>query len=113
MPAADVLLHQVDGTCRHVQDGVVGKPQRQVLLAAAFALERPQTLEAGDAVGNVDDVVAFAQVQQGIDRPARANPPHRPALRVAVEYLVMADYYQVKLREGKAACDVPDGCVNG
>ena len=89
--AADVLLDQVDPRRRHVQRRVLGEAEREVLLALAVLGDRLHPRELGDAVGDVDDVVADLQVEERIDRPRGDDLLHAAALLVAVEQLVVAE----------------------
>ena len=109
--APDVLLHQVDLADRHMDDGVVGELDREVLVVAALALERFQTEETANAVQDVDDVVAGVQVEEAVDRPGWLNPSQCPALPVAVEQLVMRDIRGAAPLE--AAVDDADGGAEG
>ena len=75
---ADVLLNQVDPRGRHVQRRVVGEAERQVFLALAVLRDRLHAGELGDAVGDVDDVVADLKIEERIDRPRRDDLLHAP-----------------------------------
>ena len=65
---ADVFLNQVDARGGNVEGGVVCKSQRQIFLAAAVLVDGVHAGEFGDAVGDVDDVVAGFQVEERVHR---------------------------------------------
>ena len=65
---------------------VVGSSLTPVLLTPVPFLQHLHAAEAGDAVGDVDDVVALVQVEEAVDGPrlepparARRRAPSRPA----------------------------------
>jgi hypothetical protein len=93
-----------------VEAALAGELQREVLLHGAFVGflarrvrgrlgavlraaggEDGQAGEQGDAVVGVDDVVALGDVQEGVHRPARADPGDAPAHGRAVEQLAGGD----------------------
>ncbi len=71
---ADVFLDQIDPRRRHVQRGVLGEAQREIFLALALLGDRVHARELGDAVGDVDDVVAGPS-DRGTNRPAGRRSP--------------------------------------
>src|SRR4051812_44152472 len=87
---ADIFLNQVDARRRNVQRGIVRKTQRQILFAAPLLGDRVHSGELGDAMRNMDDVVADFQVEERIDRPRGDDFPDLAALLVAMEELVVA-----------------------
>jgi hypothetical protein len=68
LEAADVLLDQVDPCGRNVNGGVLGEAEGEVLLALAVLADRLHADELGDAVRDVDDIIAGLEVEEGIDR---------------------------------------------
>ena len=75
LAAADVLLNQVDLGDRHVQLGLLGEFEEQRLLGVVVRfVDELEAQIAGDAVIDVDDQVAFVQVEKTVDRP-RLVPP--------------------------------------
>ena len=72
--AADVLLHQVDLRRRHVELGLAVELQVQVLFDLPVLLQQLHAAIAGDAVADVDDEIAFAQVEEAVDGPAQPAP---------------------------------------
>ena len=66
MEPADVLLHQLDLGYGDVQLGGPGEFEGEVLLGAPLAAEGFEPLEPGDAVVDVDDVVAGFHIDEGV-----------------------------------------------
>ena len=58
----------------------------QVLFLLALLLDQPQAAIPADAVGQMDDQVALAQVEERIDRLAQP-PPRQPPQLAAVKQL--------------------------
>ena len=72
-----------------MQGGVLREAEREVFLAAPVLADRLHAGELGDSVGDVDDVVADLQVEEGIDRARGDDLLDAPALFVAMEQLVV------------------------
>ena len=89
--SADVFLNQVDPRRRNVQRGVVGKSQREIFLVLAVLGHRVHARELGDAVGDVNDVIALLEIEERIHRPRGDHLAHAPPLLVAVEQFVMPE----------------------
>ena len=62
--SADVFLDQVDPRRRDVQGRVIGKSEREILLALAVLGDRLHPGELGDAVCDVNDVIADFEVEE-------------------------------------------------
>ena len=79
--AADVFLHQVDLGDRHVKPGPLGKLEQQRFLGMLGRLiDEVQPAVTRDPVVDMDDQVAFVQVEEAVDRPAFISPAgHRAA----------------------------------
>ncbi len=78
LAAADVLLHEFDLRCRHVNLCPAVELQFEVLFGVAVLFQQLQAAITADAVGHVDHQVAFAQLEKTVDHAAQA-PPRRPA----------------------------------
>ena len=84
--AADVLLHQVDLDRRHENLRAAVELDLQVLFLLPLLLDQPQAAIPADAVGQMDDQVALAQVEERIDRLAQP-PPRQPPQLAAMKQL--------------------------
>ena len=111
LAAADVLLHQLDGRGGDVDPRRLGELQIQILLRPPFLLEQPQALVTTDAVGDMDDVVAFVEIEERVDRPRESLPgsPRRHVL--AAEQLGARDEDELLRHEAEAAGEVTAGEV--
>ena len=111
LAAADILLHQLDGGGGNVDPRRLGELQIQILLRPPLLLEQPQALVAADAVGEMDDVVPFVEIEERVDRPREALPrgPRRHVL--AAEKLGARDENELLRNESKAAGEVAAGEV--
>ena len=91
--AADILLHEVDLGCGHVNAGAFAEFQDQVLFGVLVLLEDLHAAVAGDAVGDMHDQVAFGEIEEAVDGP-RFEPAARQHLAdvFAVEELVIAEH---------------------
>ena len=70
---ADVAADAVDLVGRHEQTVALGVAQLQVLALLAVGLQVREAGELGDAVLDVDDEVAGAEVGEEVDAAARAR----------------------------------------
>ena len=84
--AADVFLHQVDLDRRHEDLRAAVELDLQVLFVLALLLDQPQAAIPADAVGQVDDQIALAEIEERVDRLAQP-PPRQAAQLAAVEQL--------------------------
>ena len=88
--AADVLLHHLNFRDRHVDLRAAAELQLEMFFGLLFVLEQLQSAVAADAVADVHDQVAFAQVEEAVDRAAQP-PPRRPGHVGPPEQLPGAD----------------------
>ena len=100
--AADVFLHQVDLDRRHVDLRAAVELDLQVLFLLALLLDQPQAAIPADAVGQMHDQVAFAQVEERVDRLAQP-PPRQPPQLAAMEQLAGGEDEDVTKDEGDSA----------
>ena len=111
LAAADVLLHQVDLGDRDVELGPLGELEEQRLLVVLVRLvDEMQAAIPGDPVVDVDDQVAFVQVEEAVDGPALVSPAgHGPADLGAGEQLVIADHQRPGVDQVESRPDPADG----
>ncbi len=111
LAAADVLLDQVDLGDRDVELGPLGELEEQRLLVVLVRLrEEVEPAITGDPVVDVDDQVAFVQVQEAVDRPALVSSPgDGPAHLGAGEELVIADDQRLGVDQVEPRPDSSDG----
>ena len=109
--AADVLLDQLDRRGRHVDLRALGKLELQKLLGAAVLLEELEPTVAADAVGDVDDVVALVEIEEGVDRPGEPLPGRPGRDLLAVEKLGAADQHELLGHHPKPAREPAAGEV--
>ena len=64
LETTDIFLDQIDARGRHMQRGVLGKSKREIFLDFAVFGDLVHAHEAGDAMGNVDDVVAGFEIEK-------------------------------------------------
>src|SRR5690348_12080999 len=86
---ANVFLNQVDSGGRNVQRRILGKSQRQILIALAILADRFHSHESRDAMGDVNDVVSIFEIEEGIDWPRSDDLLDPAALLVTMKKLVM------------------------
>ena len=84
--AADIFLHQVDLDGGHEDFRAAVELDLQVLLFLPLLVDQLQTPIAANAVRQMDDQVAFAQVEKRIDRFSQ-SPSRQAAQLAAVEQL--------------------------
>ena len=75
--AADVLLHQVDLGCGHINAHAALELQDQVFLAVSFPVEELHATIAGDAVTDMNHQVSLAQVEEAVNRSRFDAPPRQ------------------------------------
>src|SRR5262245_46979853 len=99
---ADVFLNQIDPRRGDVERRVLGESQREIFLALAVLGDRLHACELGDAVRNVNDVVAGLEIEERIDGTGSDDSSDAPSLLVAVEELVVAEEGNGKRRSDGA-----------
>ncbi len=111
LAAADVLLHQVDLGDRDVELRAFGELEDQRLLVVVFRLgQELQPAVSSNPVVDVDDQVAFVQVEEAVDRAGLVAPPgDGPANFGAGEELMIANDQGPGVDQVEARSDPADG----